>query len=155
MTKPLYFRNRKYGSGEYALRDKIEYEISYSHWHQGERTEQPYHVRRSDKANGDFINTEPVRAFATSDEAKQFCQDMCEGKVDLESLRMEIQKYHDDKKQKEDELARAGADKVNNLLSAKGITLADFLEVTRLWQDTADVSRRLLYNETENVAKGA
>jgi len=89
MKKPLIFRKSVYG-GELAQRDNIEYEIEYDHWIDNKTPEAPYYVTRWDKTSEDYISTYRVRRFLTSEEAKQFCQDMYDGKIDLSSLRAEI-----------------------------------------------------------------
>ena len=149
MGKPLAFRNRAHSTTVYAKRNKVEYEVCYSLWHEGKETDLRYHVTRRDLVNIDFINTVNVRRFATADEAKQFCQDMCDGKVDLSALRAEINKYLSDKQQKDSDANQAEAQRVKAILSEKGMSLVDFFEVIKIWSGISDSGRSILYKEAE------
>ena len=149
MSKPLIFRNKSYGNTVYAQRSKIEYEICYSLWHEGKETDLRYHVTRRDLVNIDFINTVNIRRFASADKAKQFCQDMCDGKIDLSALREEINKYLSDKQQKDSDANQAEAQRVKAILSEKGMSLIDFFDVIRTWDDISDSGRSILYKEVK------
>jgi len=150
MNKPLIFRNRAYG-GELAQRDKIEYEIRYSQWLDGKKTEVPYYVTRFDKINKDHISTDRVKRFATSEQAKQYCQDMYDGKIDLSSLRAEIQADIEDRERKKTQIERDEAEIFKGFLCEKGVSLPDFLELVKLWENTNSDSRSLLYREAEDI----
>ena len=98
MSKPLVFTGIRGRTTVSSQRDKIIYEIWHSTKYDGKVTEFPYSVLRNDIVAKDLINTYDVRRFATQDDAKQFCQDMYEGKVDLDALRHEIQSFSDERK---------------------------------------------------------
>lgn len=92
--KPLIFRNDTYGNG-YARRNNVKYSIQYS------RQNKKYHVWRLDLNTYESISTKDVREFQNESEAKQFCQDMFEGKVDLSALKTEIAKLKAEKERKD------------------------------------------------------
>jgi len=146
MKKPLIFRNQRYG-GEYAQRDNIQYELHYSHWVDGKTSECPYHVTRWDIKNKEYISTERVKRFTTSKAAKQYCQDMYDGKVDLSVLKVEIQADNERRENERSKIALDGAEKFKDMLCKKGITLTDFLDLFKAWVDTSDTSRSILYAE--------
>lgn len=87
--RALCFRTAMYG-GEYAKRDKVRYEVNISVWQNGRPASHPYYVVRQGEENTDWISTEQVRRFKEVEDAKQFCQDMYEGKVDLAALKAEV-----------------------------------------------------------------
>ena len=155
MKKPLYFRNNRYGSTESAQRDKIVYEVKYSMWYEGKSTgtaagELPaYHVTRWDAESKDYISTEKVKRFNTVEEAKAYCQDMYEGKIDLDALRAEIQADIAERERLKNEVERRDADKFKDILHDKQIALPVFLEIVKAWHETPDASRSLLYREVD------
>ena len=156
IEKMLVFRNKRYNYGTkviVAKRNKVVYEVVRSIWHDGklivEQGGLPYHVRRFDIVANDLIDTVNVRRFASEEEARQFCQDMREGKIDLDVLRMEVRTDFEDRNRKENEIAQSDADKFKGLLNKKGITFADFNEIGDLWRSLDINSQRLVYSEGE------
>jgi len=152
MKKPLIFRKDTYG-GEFAQRNKIEYKIKHSRRVDLEVSEEPFYVTRFDKANDDYIRTERVKRFATSEEAKQYCQDMYDGKIDLSSLRAEIKADTEYRERKRNQIDRDKADKFKVFLSKKGVSLPVFLELLKMWENTDGDSHSLLYSEAEEIRK--
>lgn len=153
MKKPLCFKNQRFGYAKKARRDKVEYEIIYSEWHDGESTATPeglrYHVRRFDTVAKDSINTINVRRFATIEKAKQFCQDMYEGIIDLDALKAEMLADAEDRERKKRDNDRAKVDTFKDLLNKKGVELSDFMELVSLWRNIGHDSYRLLNGEVE------
>lgn len=151
MKKPLIFRGQRYG-GDMAQRDHIQYEIKYSHWVDGKDADCKYHVTRWDIKNKDHISTERVKRFATPEEAKQYCQDMYDGITDLSALRAEIKADTEKRERNSNQAARDGADKFKEALRDNGVDLSAFLALIKVWGDTSDTSRSMLYREAEEAA---
>jgi hypothetical protein len=95
----------------------------------------------------EYDNTENVKRFATPEEAKQYCQDLYVGKIDLAELRAEIQTDIVKRDREKNEIDMNGAEAFRKVLHTLGITVPDFLAAEKAWRDTSCDSRDILYKE--------
>lgn len=145
---PLYFRNQRYG-GEIAQRDHVQYEIRFAHWIEGKEADRKYFVVRSDAKNQDYLTTENVRRFTTSEEAKQFCQDIYDGKVDLAALKAEIKAFKEANDTQHRAAIQNDVDRFKAHLAAAGASLPVFVDALKVWDGLMEDARRAAYNETK------
>lgn len=145
--KPLCFRNQRYG-GTVAQRDHVQYTVHYSRWLNGKEVN-PYYVSRWDVKNKDHVSTETVKRFPTEDAAKQFCQDLYDGKVDLSALKAEIDAKREAKEAAERAAIQADVDRFKDHLAAAGASLPVFMDALKVWGGLMEDAHRAIYNETK------
>lgn len=97
----------------------------------------------------DYLTTENVKRFATPEEAKQFCQDMYDGKVDLAALKAKIKAFKETKDAQHKAAVQNDVDRLKAHLAAAGASLPLFMDALKIWNDLMEDAQRAIYNETK------
>jgi len=150
MMKPLIFRRARYGAYRTARRNNVEYDIVYSMWYDGKEVPEKYHVERVERDGEKYknrISTHHIKRFTSCDAAQQFCQDLYEGKINLESLTAEIEADDIARKNEAARIIKEGADSFTKLLKENGVDVKTYLMLNRIWNAADHEVRQTVVSE--------
>lgn len=153
MSKPLKFRNQGYGAAKIARRNNVEYTVHYDYWKDGKKADAPYYVGIWDLKTHDNVDTGRSRRFASEQEAFDFCQDVCDGRVRLSDLKKEAQAIADAeeaayRKQIDDQVAA-----FRDVLADQGVSLKGFLVCLKSWDDLRSDAHVALWRSLSDDGK--